>query len=53
MAVVTNSGDHVRDGGSRQEWQWSPTVGIMLKMEAAGRNGVFGNHVNVALCTTA
>ena len=30
---------------------WSPTVGIMLKMEATGRNGndVFWNHINAAV----
>ena len=26
---------------------WSPTVGIVLKMEATGRNGVFRNHVYI------
>ena len=31
-------------------WTWWPTVGIVLKMEATGRTGVFGNHVNAAMC---
>ena len=34
-------------------WIWSPTVGVILKMEAAGRASVFGNLINAALCTAA
>ena len=34
-------------------WTWSPTVWIVLKMEATGRTDVLRNHVNAALCTAA